>query len=399
MSVQLISPNADIERLISEGYHVVIHPESFLLVHDVPYVTSEAEVQRGTLVFALGTAGDVVADKPPDHVGKWIGAYPCDKKGQPLEQLRHVGAEQLAPDLATDYSFSSKRRTATGTEDYPDWYSKVTAYVAIMEQQANGIDPAATAKTHPVIRPLESNSVFKYTDSGAARSGIVMVKRKLELDRVAIVGLGGTGSYVLDHVAKTDVREIHLYDGDEFLTHNAFRAPGAFEVEELRRHLNKAEFWRAQYEPLRDGLVAHPYYLDESNCADLAEMSFVFLCLDVGTVKGLLADKMEAADIPFVDVGMGLYEAGGSIGGTLRTTLSLPGHRGSFRRRVPLGVPTDNDLYDRNIQVDDLNALNGVLAVIAWKKYLGFYQDTEQELNSTYTVEMQMLHREDHREP
>lgn len=398
MSARPISPNQDIDRLIAEGYHVVIHPDSFLLVHDVPYVTSEAKVHRGTLVFALGTAGDVVADKPPDHVGKWVGEYPCDKRGQPLEQLRHVGPEQLAPDLSTDYSFSSKLRTPVGPVDYPDWYSKVTTYVAIMEQQANGIDPAATAKTHPVIRSLESNSVFKYTDSGAARSGIGMVERKLELERVAIVGLGGSGSYVLDHVAKTYVREVHLFDGDDFLTNNAFRAPGAFGVEELRKHPNKAAFWREQYEPLRDGLVAHPYYLDASNAAELADMNFVFLCMDVGTVKAVLADTMEAAGVPFVDVGMGLYEAGGSIGGTLRTTQSLPGHRDSFRRRVPLGAPTDDDLYDRNIQIDDLNALNGVLAVIAWKKYFGFYQDAEKELNSTYTVEMQMPHREDHRE-
>ena len=37
-----------------------------------------------------------------------------------------------------------------------------------------------------------------------------MVTMKLELRKIAILGLGGTGSYVLYFVAKTPVREIHL---------------------------------------------------------------------------------------------------------------------------------------------------------------------------------------------
>ena len=53
------------------------------------------------------------------------------------------------------------------------------------------------------------------------------VTRKLSLKNVAIVGLGGTGSYVLDLVAKTPVRQIHLDDGDMFLQHNAFGSPSA----------------------------------------------------------------------------------------------------------------------------------------------------------------------------
>jgi len=38
----------------------------------------------------------------------------------------------------------------------------------------------------------------------------------------------------LDFIAKTPVREIRIIDGDEFLQHNAFRAPGAPTLDELR---------------------------------------------------------------------------------------------------------------------------------------------------------------------
>jgi hypothetical protein len=43
----------------------------------------------------------------------------------------------------------------------------------------------------------------------------------------------------LDFVAKTPVEEIHLFDSDVFLQHNAFRAPGAINKERFSEHLKK----------------------------------------------------------------------------------------------------------------------------------------------------------------
>ena len=57
--------------------------------------------------------------------------------------------------------------------------------------------------------------------------------------KVAIVGLGGTGSYLLDHLAKTCVEQIHLYDDDDFNTHNAYRSPGIPTREELNEQMSK----------------------------------------------------------------------------------------------------------------------------------------------------------------
>ena len=76
-------------------------------------------------------------------------------------------------------------------------------------------------------------SPFHYADNGVA-PGLVEVTRRLELEKLAIIGLGGTGSYILDLVAKTPVKEIHLFDDDVLLNHNAFRAPGAPSLTELR---------------------------------------------------------------------------------------------------------------------------------------------------------------------
>lgn len=62
---------------------------------------------------------------------------------------------------------------------------------------------------------------------------------------MAIIGLGGTGGYVLDQVAKTPVREIHLFDGDTFDMHNAFRAPGAATESDFGKP--KVEYFKAMY--------------------------------------------------------------------------------------------------------------------------------------------------------
>src|SRR5687768_13896491 len=80
----------------------------------------------------------------------------------------------------------------------------------------------------------EEESVFNYAETASDRVGIGALTELFKAERVAIIGLGGTGSYILDFVAKTPVREIRLFDGDEFLQHNAFRAPGAPTIDELR---------------------------------------------------------------------------------------------------------------------------------------------------------------------
>jgi hypothetical protein len=52
-------------------------------------------------------------------------------------------------------------------------------------------------------------------------------------------------------------------------------------------------------------------------------------------------------------------------------------------------------VYERNIQIAELNALCAVIAIIKWKKYCGFYQDLEGEHDSTYSTNIHLLTGED----
>ena len=111
---------------------------------------------------------------------------------------------------------------------------------------------------------------------------------------------------MLDLVAKTPVKEIHLYDGDTFYQHNAFRSPGAPSGEELGAKQPKATYFKNLYSKMHRGIVDHPVYLDAGNVEELRGMDFVFVCLDKGGPKKLIVEKLEEFNVPFTDVGMGI---------------------------------------------------------------------------------------------
>ena len=81
--------------------------------------------------------------------------------------------------------------------------------------------------------------------------------------------------------------------------------------------------------------------------------------------------------------------------GIVRTTLSKNAQRSHVAKRVSLSDRDDDD-YSNNIQIAELNALNAAMAVIKWKKMFGFYNDQENECNSTFTIDLNMLLSDDH---
>src|SRR4029077_19723547 len=393
MSRELIARSADLLRLLHEGYDVEILA-AHLVINDVPYVNFKREVHRGRLVSTLTIAGDSTA-KPDTHVVTFAGDMPCRSDGRPLtdklgDNHQH---QQLAEGLAIDHTFSSKP-----TEGYPDYHAKMTAYIDILSGEARAIEPAATARTYRTVEPSKEESVFRYLDTATARAGIGVAASKMAGKRIAIAGLGGSGSYILDLVAKTPVAEIHLFDGDFLLTHNAFRAPGAPCLEQLRESPLKAQYLAAIYSKMHRGIVPHPYFIDQGNVDELAAMDFVFISMDDSAAKSAAIEGLETHGIGFVDVGMGISETDGSLSGILRVTASTAGHRDHVhsKHRIPLADPgTGDNEYERNIQIADLNCLNAALAVIRWKRLCGFYVDVDGEYHSLYMIDGNLLINED----
>ena len=70
------------------------------------------------------------------------------------------------------------------------------------------------------------------------------------------------------------------------------------------------DYFKARYEKMHKGIIAHPEYLDETNAEKhLRDARFAFLCLDEGKSKALAIAKLTEYGVPFIDVGMGLLVA------------------------------------------------------------------------------------------
>jgi len=384
MSQKPISLSPDLKRLRDEGYFIQIMG-GFLVMREVPYVNAQRQVCRGTLISSLTMAGDVTRT-PDTHVAYFDGEYPCGADGNPIHQISHQsGNLNLGSGMTAKHSFSSKPSTG-----YADYYHKMTTYAALFSGPAAQLQADATPRVFRTPEE-EENSVFNYTETASDRVGIGSLTERLALEKVALIGVGGTGSYVLDFVAKTPVREIRLIDGDDFLQHNAFRAPGAPTLLELREAPKKVDYLKGIYSKMHRGIVAHPVAINAQNLQLLDGITFAFLCMDAGEAKRLVVEKLEALGVAFVDVGMGLELVDGTLGGILRTTASTPQKREHFRSHVSFAGDGEANIYSSNIQVADLNALNAVMAVIKWKKLRGFYRDLEREHHNSYTTDGNLL--------
>jgi hypothetical protein len=393
MSTSPIARSTDLSLLRAEGYDITV-ADGHLLVRDVPYVDSTRTVRTGVLACPLDLSGDITIP-PSTHVMKFAGGYPCDPSGQELEAIKHSPISENIGGVSFTFSFSSKPRP-TG---YTDYYEKVVTYVRMLSDQARARDRDADARTFPVIEVPAEESVFVYEDTATARAGTTNANVKVAGQRIAIIGLGGTGAYILDAVAKTPVAEIHLFDSDALLTHNAFRAPGAISIDELRAKPKKVDHWAATYAKLRRGVVPHPYKVTVENVFDLHGMDVVFLAVDETAEKLPIIEYLEQEGITFIDCGMGLTLTDtDEVRGQLRVTASTPRKRDHVRTlgRIPLGDPGADDQYATNIQVVEMNALNALLAVIRWKKLCGFYVDSEHEHDMGYVIGGNEIINQDH---
>lgn len=394
MSRRPIARSPDLAQLLAEGYDISIR-YGHLVARRIPYVNAARQVMYGTLAAPLALRDDVTT-QPGDHTIYFDGEYPCDENGRPIEGIRcDSNPITFGDGLSARHRFSAKPQPAG---NYANFYDKVVTYAALLSGPAQSIDPAVRPNPGGFVGADEGDdSVFKYLDTASPKAEITAVTAKLELRKIVIIGLGGTGGYVFDLVAKTPVEEIHLYDGDIFEQHNAFRAPGAASGEDLTAEHKKVAYFEAIYSKMRRGIFAHPEYVDATNVDQLRDADFVFICIDDGPSKALILEKLEEFDRPFIDVGMGIFLQDGGLSGILRTTTSTPAMRDHVRskKRISLSAGDGDNEYDKNIQVADLNALNAVMAVIKWKKLFGFYIDLDREHHSTYTIDGNEIDNDD----
>lgn len=388
MSQQLISHSPDLKRLRDEGYEIEVKG-GYLLIHHIPYLNASGEMKFGTLVTDLTLNGDITTT-PSYHVIHFNGEYPCNKDGTPILAIQYIAVPQtLYSGVDIQFSFSNKP-----SNGYSDYYHKVSRYADIISASAKSLHPTATEKTFKVISTEAEDTPFQYLDTNTSRANIQQINNKLGGQKIAIVGLGGTGAYILDLITKSPVQEVHIFDGDVFHTHNAFRSPGAASIDQLRSQPLKVEYYANMYLNMHKRIIVHPYYVREDNVHELEMMDCTFICVDRNVARGLISDYLSMKGQTFIDAGLGVNISGGSLVGMTRVTTATRSKSQHLQTRLPVDEQGDNE-YSTNIQIADLNALNAVLAVIKWKKLCGFYQDSIREHHSLYSVNVSELFNEE----
>lgn len=380
MSQQLINRSPDLKRLQDDGYEIELKG-GYLFIHHIPYVNKNKNIQFGKLIVAL-TLCNNIAKYSGNHVIQFMGEFPCHKDGSPISAISHANPNQrISDDIIINFSFSNKPPSG-----YKDHYEQVTRYIEIISTPAISLDPSIKVQTFKVVESADDD-VFQYADTCSSRANTYYLNNKFKGQKIAIIGLGGTGSYILDLVAKTPVNEIHLYDGDVFSQHNAFRSPGAPSKDMLNSQMYKSDYLANIYNNMHKKIVSHSVYVTKDNIHELSQMSCVFICIDKDSVRYLITKFLLEQQIAFIDVGMGVNIVDNSLIGTVRVTSADLAKNDHIVKRLPLSEVDDNENeYSTNIQIADLNALNAVFAVIKWKKMNGFYQDLEREYHSTYSI-------------
>lgn len=390
MSQQQINLSPDLKRLQDEGFEIEIRNGGHLIVHHIPYVNTKCEIHYGKLIAPL-TLSNNIALKPTDHVISFMGSYPCNKDGTEIEQLRHANPNQtLFEDIVLNYSFSNKPPNG-----YNDFYEKIVRYANMISASAKSINKSVTAQTFRPIVSKDFNDVFNYVDTNSSRANINFINSKFNKHKIAIIGLGGTGSYILDLIAKTPVAEIHLFDGDILLQHNAFRCPGAVSIEDLDKQQLKVEYFASTYSKMHKKIIVHSVYVDDDTIGLLDGISFVFICIDSNKARNKIIASLLKKGIDFIDVGLGVNIVDDKLIGMVRTTTGTSSKNDHLAVRIG-DIDVDDNEYASNIQIADLNALNANLAVIKWKKLCGFYQDLIGEHHTTYSINVsQLLNNDD----
>lgn len=388
MLLAQINRSSDLKQLVDEGFEIEVKG-GHLIVHHIPYVNSNREIRYGTLITPLSLNNNVTL-KPDTHVMGFMGEHPCNKDGSIISAIQHSSPnQQVADGIVMNHTFSNKPPNG-----YENYYHKVTQYEKIISAPAKSLDKSVTSQTYKVFEWLEDESVFHYIDSNSSRANINHLNSKFKGQRIGIVGVGGTGSYILDLVAKTAVDEILLFDADDFLQHNAFRAPGAASIDTLNKRMKKVDYFAEIYSQMRRGIKAYPEYVTENNIELLNGLSYVFVCVDSNSARSMVISNLKKFGVTFIDVGLGVNVVDDNLIGQLRVTVGTPEKYDHIPKRIG-SASMEDDEYATNIQIADLNALNALMAVIKWKKLCGFYQDLNQEHNSTFTINTGQLIHED----
>lgn len=378
--------SSHVQRLVDEGYKISIESQ-YIIVDNVPYVSDAGVISRAAIISHYHEKEGI--ESFGDHTVWFTGCVPCTVKGESLEHVLVVDTNHATiagRQVLCRFSYKSER-----LDTMANIYNKLTHYIRKLQSYVNVIDKSASAASEGSISIRQERSVFFYPNTAIARAGLDAYEDKLKLPKVTIVGLGGTGSYILDALAKTPVEEIQLYDDDIIEPATVYRMPGALSIGEAYERMYKTDYFRDVYSRMRSGIQSHSVRVDQDNLHELDDSNFVFIAVDDGPSRGMIANHLVEKNIPFIDVGMGVDKVFEDVKLLARIRVTaVDSKTKSLVNKLPVSDDQEDEVYN-NIQVAELNALNAMLAIITYKQKIGFYSEENTVNIMRYVLSWQKL--------
>lgn len=334
-------------------------------------------LRHGSGTCTIEKSFDPESGKPDGRIGGAVHAVHVTPSEAQDGRVYNVDGTPIGNLIQSDGRTWSKISIKRGSQASPKGDLSARDVVHRYAKQIVGAVAAAVSQQRT---EAEAEDPFKIPNTFEARAGLGAVQGRVRDQRIAIVGVGGTGAYVFDLMAKTPVPEIHLLDADELGWHNFMRAPGApssAEIESLGAGpFSKVDYYHSKYISFREGVFAHTVRVDgvETLTEFLARhpVDFAFVCIDQrrdgeSPRQDVVYEALSRASVPFIDSGISITLDGDRIRGAVTTGSYAAGCR-SWRAGVPSARVHGEMPGYRNVQLPEVNALAASLAVMEWRR-------------------------------
>lgn len=320
---------------------------------------------------------DPASGKPTNGIGGDIHAVRIITNEERDGQVYHAAGTPIGNCIGGDGKTWSNISIKRGSQDNPEQDQSASD---LIHRYAKQIVGAVSKAGYSEIASLAIPNPFKVPNTFEARAALGPIQDRIRNQRIAIIGLGGTGAYILDLIAKAPVLKIHLLDDDEIDWHNFMRAPGAptgEEIESRRKgRLRKVDYYYSKYAALRKGICPHTIRVgDPSAFREFLSAHFIdyaFVSIDQLTQgdtsrQDAVYCALSAAGIPFIDSGVSITLEHGLVGGSVTISAYAAGSL-AWKEAIPNARIEGNAPGYRNVQLPEVNALAASLAVMEWRR-------------------------------
>ena len=269
----------------------------------------------------------------------------------------------------------------------------------LLHRYAKHIVGAVSAAGYSEPAALAIPDPFHIPNTFEARAAIAPVQDRIRGQRIAIIGLGGTGAHLLDLIAKTPVSEIHLLDSDCVDWHTLKRAPGAPTAEEIELvragSLLKVDYYHSKYAAFRDGIHPHPVRVDSTSMfAEFLSdhpIDYAFVCIDQLTDgdsvrQDAVYRAITEAGVPFIDSGVSITLEDCAVRGAV-TTSAYDAGSDAWKDAIPNARLDGGAPSYRNVQLPEVNAAAATFAVMEWRRRTGQYVSESPSFYQKFRLE------------